>query len=323
MRLSVAEEIDKEEQECVPQVAQVFIGKPQQARMVGNRRVADRTRIASMTVSEEIRQFWAKPVDENLDPDADGYLVSTNDQFSYKLAASYTHSQAIAEQHAVKEGTKTLEELISAEFLEYAHVFSKTASERMPTSKPYDHPIDLEEGKVPPYSKVYPMAQNEKSAMNEWVDEQLAKGYIRESQSPAAAPVFFVKKKDGSLRLVVDYRKLNAIIIKNHYPLPLTQELIDQLSGARIFSKLDLRWGYNNVRIRDGDQWKAAFRTSRGLYEPVVMNFGLTNAPATFQHMMNDIFKDLQGTYVIIYLDDILIFSKDREMHTAHVQEVL
>ena len=145
--------------------------------------------------------------------------------------------------------------------------------------------------------------------MDEWINEQLAKGYIRPSKSPAAAPVFFVKKKDGSLRLVVDYRKLNAITVKNRYPLPLTQELIDQLSGASVFSKLDLRWGYNNVRIRDGDQWKAAFRTSQGHYKPVVMNFGLTNAPATFQHMINNIFRDLQGVYVIVYLDDILIFS--------------
>ena len=159
--------------------------------------------------------------------------------------------------------------------------------------------------------------------MDEWIDEQLAKGYIRESKSPAAAPVFFIKKKDGSLRLVVDYRRLNAITIKNRYPLPLTQELIDQLIGAKVFSKLDLRWGYNNVRIQEGDQWKAAFRTSRGLFEPVVMNFGLTNAPATFQHMMNDIFQDLQGVYVIIYLDDILIYSQDLETHETHVREVL
>lgn len=246
-----------------------------------------------------------------------------DDTVAYKLAATYTHSQAIAEQRAVKEGTKSLEELIPKEFLDYTHIFSKAASERMPTSKPYDHPIDLEEGKVPPYSKIYPMAPAEKSVMDAWIDEQLAKGYIRASKSPAAAPVFFVKKKDGTLRLVVDYRKLNAITIKNCYPLPLTQELIDQLSNATVFSKLDLRWGYNNVRIREGDQWKAAFRTSRGLFEPVVMNFGLTNAPATFQHMMNDIFQDLQGVYVIVYLDDILIFSGDRASHTAHVQVVL
>ena len=274
-----------------------------------------------LSIAEE--EAEEEPPNEPATTDADSYLIATSNAVAYKIAASYTHSQAIAEQHAIKEGSRSLEELIPKEFLEYAHVFSKAASERMPTSKPYDHPIDLEEGQTPPYSKVYPMAPAEKLVMDAWIDEQLAKGYIRVSKSPAAAPVFFVKKKDGTLRLVVDYRKLNAITIKNRYPLPLTQELIDQLIEASVFSKLDLRWGYNNVRIRDGDQWKAAFRTSRGLFEPVVMNFGLTNAPATFQHMMNDIFRDLQGIFVIIYLDDILIFSKDRRSHVKHVQEVL
>lgn len=193
-----------------------------------------------MSLQDEIYQFWAWPVDEHIDKEAESYLIATDDTFAYKLAASYTHSQAIAEQHAVKEGSKTLEELIPKEFLEYAHVFSKTASERMPTSKPYNHLIDLEDGKVPSYLKVYPMTPGGKSVMEEWIEEQLGKEYIRASKSPAATPVFFVKKKDGTLQLVVDYRKLNAITIKNCYPLPLTQELIDQLSDASMFSKLDL-----------------------------------------------------------------------------------
>ena len=123
--------------------------------------------MARMSLQNEIRQFWARPVEEDSETDVDAYLIATDDTFAYKLAASYTHSQAIAEQHAVKEGSKTLEELVPKEFLEYAHVFSKTASERMPTSKPYDHPIDLEEGKIPPYAKVYPMAPAEKSKTKE------------------------------------------------------------------------------------------------------------------------------------------------------------
>lgn len=314
----------EEESEEAEEEGPVQISLPVQgwtpARWVGGRRISGSIRIMKATLADELREFWerSKP-----DPEVETYLVATSDQVAYKIAASYTHSQAIVEQQAVKKGSKPLEELIPPEFLEYAKVFSKAASERMPTSKPYDHAIDLEDEKVPPYSKVYPMAPAEKAAMDEWINEQLAKGYIRESKSPAAAPVFFIKKKDGSLRLVVDYRKLNAITVKNRYPLPLTQELIDQLADAKVFSKLDLRWGYNNVRIHEGDQWKAAFRTSRGLFEPVVMNFGLTNAPATFQHMMNDIFQDLQGVYVIIYLDDILIFSQDCISHEQHVREVL
>jgi hypothetical protein len=135
---------------------------------------------------------------------------------------------------------------------------------------------------------------------------------------------FFIKKKDGSLRPVQDYRKLNEMTIKNRYPLPLISKLVNKLRGAKYFMKLDIRWGYNNVRIKEGDEWKAAFRTNRGLYEPLVMFFGLTNSPATFQTMMNDILRDLinEGK-VIVYLDDILIFTEDFEEHRRLVCRVL
>ncbi len=141
-------------------------------------------------------------------------------------------------------------------------------------------------------------------------------GRIRPSKSPFASPFFFVKKKDGTLRPVQDYRKLNEMTIKNRYPLPLISELIDKLRGAKYFTKLDVRFGYNNIRIREGDEEKAAFRTNRGLFEPTVMFFGLTNSPTTFQWMMNDIFHDLIGEgKVTIYLDNILIFSKTLDEH--------
>ena len=139
-----------------------------------------------------------------------------------------------------------------------------------------------------------------------------------------ASPVFFIKKKDGSLRLVQDYRALNAITMKNKYPLPLISELINKLQGARYFTKLDVRWGFNNVRVKEGDEWKAAFRTNRGLFEPLVMFFGLTNSPATFQTMMDGIFEELisEGV-VVVYLDDILIFTKTLEEHRRVVKRVL
>ena len=139
-----------------------------------------------------------------------------------------------------------------------------------------------------------------------------------------ASPFFFIKKKDGSLRPVQDYRKLNEMTIKNRYPLPLISELIDKLSNAKVFSKMDIQWGYNNVRIKEGDEWKAAFRTNRGLFEPLVMFFGLTNSPATFQTMMNDIFREeiAQG-WVVIYMDDILVFSKNQEENVKHVNKIL
>jgi hypothetical protein len=139
-----------------------------------------------------------------------------------------------------------------------------------------------------------------------------------------ASPIFFVKKKDGSLRLVQDYRVLNEMTIKNHYPLPLINELINNLKGAKYFTKLDVRWGFNNIRIQEGDEWKAAFRTNHGLFEPLVMFFGLTNSPATFQTMMNDILHDLIMEGVVsVYLDDILIYTKTVEEHRRITRLVL
>jgi len=136
--------------------------------------------------------------------------------------------------------------------------------------------------------------------------------------------VFFIKKKDGSLRLVQDYRVLNAMTIKNRYPLPLISELVSQLRGAKYFTKLDVWWGFNNVRIKPGDEWKAAFRTNRGLFEPLVMFFGITNSPATFQTMMNDIFRTLIAEgIIVVYLDDILIFTRMEKEHERAVWRVL
>ena len=151
----------------------------------------------------------------------------------------------------------------------------------------------------------------------------MASGRIRYSKSPMASPAFFIKKEDDSLRFIQDYRKLNEGTIKNKYPLPLINELIDKVKNAKFITKLDVRWGYYNIRIRKGDEWKAAFRTNMGLFEPTVMFFGLCNAPATFQAFMNSIFKELiHRDVVVIYLDDILIFSRTREAHRQIVRQV-
>jgi len=139
-----------------------------------------------------------------------------------------------------------------------------------------------------------------------------------------AAPVFFIKKKDSSLQLVQDYRALNSMTVKNKYPLPLISELMSQLHRARYFTKLDVCWGFNNVCIKPGDEWKAAFQTNRGLFEPLVMFFGMTNSPATFQTMMNDIFQNLIAEgIVVVYLDNILIFTKMEKKHAQAVRQVL
>ena len=138
-----------------------------------------------------------------------------------------------------------------------------------------------------------------------------------------ASPVFFIKKKDGTLRLFQDYQALNAMTVKNKYPLPLISELINKLRGAKYFTKLDVQWGFNNVWMKEGDEWKAAFRTNRGLFKPLVMFFGLCNSPATFQTMMGDIFDDLitEGV-VVVYLDDILIFMETLKEHWRVTREL-
>ena len=210
-------------------------------------------------------------------------------------------------------------------YLEFADVFSGKNADKLPVRRPYDHSIPLEPDTVPPYGPIYKQSESELKVIKDFIDEYLAKGFIRPSQSPAGAPVVFAKKKDGSLRLCVDYRGLNKITKKNRYPLPRIDELLDRLSRAKTFSKIDLKSGYNLVRIADGDEWKTAFRTRYGSYEFLVMHFGLTNAPATFQNFMNDTFYDLLDRFVAAYLDDLIIYteSDSLEDHIAQVREVL
>ena len=219
---------------------------------------------------------------------------------------------------------KTFEELVLLQYQLYRDVFAKESFDQLPQRKPWDHAIELKPGSEPFRTKIYPLSPVEQTELDEFLDENLRSGRIQPSKSPMASPVFFVKKKDGSLRLVQDYRRLNDMTIKNSYPLPLISDIMGKLKRARYFTKLDVRWGYNNVRIREGDEWKAAFRTNRGLFEPLVMFFGLTNSPATFQTMMNDLFKDLidEGV-VIVYIDDILIFTEDLALHRKVVCRVL
>ena len=176
----------------------------------------------------------------------------------------------------------------------------------------------------PTARSIYPLSPSEQKELDSFLKENLETGRIRPSKSPMASPVFFIKKKDGSLRLVQDYRALNAITVKNKYPLPLISELINKLQEACYFTKLDVHWGFNNVRVKEGDEWKAAFQTNQGLFEPLVMFFGLTNSQATFQTVMDSIFEELisEGV-VVVYLDDILIFTKTLEEHRRVVKRVL
>jgi hypothetical protein len=241
------------------------------------------------------------------------------------INATASISQKLAQDsHKHDERKMTFEEMVPKRYHEFKGVFSKESFDELPARKPWDHAIELKFESEPFKTKIYPLSLNEQAELDAFLDENLKSGRIRPSKSPMASPVFFVKKKDGSLRLVQDYRKLNDMTIKNSYPLPIISDIVNRLRKAKYFTKLDVRWGYNNVRIKEGDEWKAAFRTNRGLFEPLVMFFGLTNSPATFQTMMNNLFKELidEGV-VIVYMDDILIFTETLEEHWKIVRRVL
>jgi transposase InsO family protein len=204
----------------------------------------------------------------------------------------------------------------------YLDVFSSNNAKKLAPHRDIDLAIELIPGKEPTYGPIYPLSQTELAALREFLEENLAKGFIRESKSPAGAPILFAPKKDGGLRLCVDYRNLNAITVKNRYPLPLISEIMDRVTGAQYFSKIDLKDAYYRLRIKAGDEWKTAFRTRYGHYEFMVVPMGLTNAPATFQAYINKALRGLVDDFCIVYLDDILVFSRTREEHDQHLQQV-
>jgi hypothetical protein len=193
----------------------------------------------------------------------------------------------------------------------------------MPPDRDIKFLIELQPGTAPISKKSYRMPPNELAELKIQLQDLLDKGFIRPSASPWGCPALFVKKKDNSLRLCVDYRPLNAVTIKNKYPLPRINILFDQLAGAKVFSKIDLRSSYHQIKIRPSDIPKTAFSTRYGLYEYLVMSFGLTNAPAYFMYLMNSIFLQELDKFVVVFIDDILIYSKNSKDHTKHLHVIL
>jgi len=214
--------------------------------------------------------------------------------------------------------------MVPKRFLKWRKVFGKMELERIPTRKIWDHAIDFKKMFKPQKRRIYSLSKNEREEVQNFVNNQLRKEYIRPSKSPQILLVFFVDKKDRNKRIVMDYYNLNDQIVKNNYPLPLITDLIDNIEGKRVFTKMDLWWGFNNIRIKEEDEWKRVFMTYVGFFELTVIFFGMTNLPATFQAMTNKILRDMinEGK-VIAFVDDVLIGTETEEKHNKIVEEVL
>ena len=233
-------------------------------------------------------------------------------------------AQTIGYVSAIDDEETDILSRVPRKFRKHWAIMGKKAAEMLPQHRSYDCRIDIKEGEMVPWGPLYPLSEIELETLRDWLKEMLRTGKIRRSTSPAGSPILFVPKPKGrGLRLWVDYRVLNRITIPNRYPLPLMQELQDRVQGAQWFTKMDLKNGFNLIRIREGDEWKTAFRTPYGLYEFQVMPFGLTNAPSTFQDMMNHIFSDMIDLGLLANMDDILVYTRTLEEHDKTVHEVL
>ena len=241
-----------------------------------------------------------------------------NPYFDKPILSVCENKKTKAETEKTRKYAKILFSLIN----EFRDVFPDDLPDGLPPSREVDHPIEVVPGSKPVSKPAYRLSHSEAQEVERQLAEYVRKGFIRPSSSPWASPILLVKKKDGSMRMCVDYRSLNQLTIKNKYPMPRIDELFDQLKGAKYFSKIDLRSGYHQVRIREQDVPKTEFRTRFGHYEFLVMPFGLTNAPASFMTLMDTVLRPYLGKFIVVFLDDIFVYSKTCKEHKEHLRLV-
>ncbi|MBW0562137.1 hypothetical protein O181_101852 [Austropuccinia psidii MF-1] len=234
----------------------------------------------------------------------------------------YDSLEELWDEEEETEEVETVIKVFPSVYHQYLDVFSKVKAEKIPPHCACDHHVK-QEGSLPPVGVIYSLSNQESDTLRAYISENVEKGVIWSSSSSTGPPVLFDKKKDGGLCLCVDYSKLNAVTRKNKYPVPPMNQLLNVFNGSSIFSKIDLCGAYNFLRVREGDENLTALRTKYGKYDYFVTPFGLTNAPTSFQNLVNDIFQDLLDVFVVVYLDDIMVFSKCEEEHFTHVATVL
>jgi len=268
---------------------------------------------------DSVQAIWMRKIEEDLTEE----VATVHHPTPSESAVSSIPINAAEEKNNSSkepvEWTEARQQLLH----EYRDVFPADLPSGLPPARSVDHRIELKPGSAPTNRPTYRMSPTELDEVKKQIDQLMESGFIRPSKSPFGAPLLLVKKKDGTMRMCIDYRALNDITIKNSYPLPRIDELFDRLQGAKIFTKIDLRNGYHQIRIYSSDVEKTAFRSRYGHFEFLVLPFGLTNAPATFMQLMHDIFRPLLDRSVLVFIDDILVYSNNIEDHRQHVREVL